>query len=284
MDLDGVGSGIRGRALLLVLAAIPIAAWSGPSGAAGNAPASSSEERAIDPPEPSPPPRVALKWTAGLDVSRGDYGLDQPTTLYYVPLGVTGDLGRFRARLILPLLASDGPVRIDPGSGTTGRTGTDSDVTVGLGQMQVSAGYLVDPLFEGMPWVELTGRLTLPTETSEALGTGDVAFAAQIDLFERIGLVTPFVSLGRKWYDSAGLRDRFYTSLGASIAFGERTSAGLAWDWLESTSNAAADAHDLVPFFSFDVTSATNLAPYVVIGLSEGSPDWGLGVTVSVRR
>ena len=63
---------------------------------------------------------VALKWNAGFDFSQGDYGLRgagqglKNTTLYYVPIGVTVDYQRFRAKLIIPFLVSNGPTEVDP--------------------------------------------------------------------------------------------------------------------------------------------------------------------------
>lgn len=225
---------------------------------------------------------VDLLWSAGFDFSRGDYGLDDSTTFYYVPLGLTADIDRVRLKLTIPLLVSDGPVRFEPGGGTGG-TRSDSDVSAGLGQIRVGASYLFDPLARGLPFIEVGGRLTLPTETREALGTGDVAFAAQIDLFRPIGIVSPYVSFGRKWYDSSGLRDRFYTSVGVGIELREGASVGLAYDWLESTSNDLDDAHELVPYLSFVLSERWTFGPYGVAGLSNGSPSYGVGMTVSFR-
>lgn len=233
--------------------------------------------------EPAEARRVDLKWTTGFDFSRGDYGLDDTTTLFYMPFSLTVDIDRLRLKGTIPLLLSDGPVRVELGGGAEG-TRSNSDLSAGLGQLQLGASYLFDPPLRGLPFVELGGRLTLPTETREALGTGDVAFSAQIDLFRPVGILSPYVSAGRKWYDSAGLRDRFFTSIGASVELREGTSLGLAYDWLESTSNEAEDAHELVPYLSFGFAERWTFGPYAVIGLSKGSPDYGVGMTLSVRQ
>lgn len=221
-----------------------------------------------------------IDWTltAGFDFSRGDYGLDEDTTLYYVPLGVSMDFRRFRIRLVVPLLRSEGPTQV-----ATISQRSDSSVTQGLGQIEASAGYLFDPLRVDLPYVELTGKVTAPTETNDDLGTGRWATAIQADFFQRFGRVTPFLSVGRKFYEGDALRDRFYTSIGASLDVGPSASVGLAYDWLEATTSAARDAHEIVSYATFQLDERWSLGPYVVFGLSDGSPNHGFGISVSVR-
>ncbi len=227
---------------------------------------------------------IALRYSAGFDYSEGDYGLRdtdrlaEDTKLYYIPLGATLDVARFRGKIVIPFLISDGPTRIT----STGEAG-QSRVEAGLGQIGVSGSYLFDPFHEGLPFLETALKITAPSETNRDLGTGLWAFAVQMDLFQRYGWFTPFASGGRKFYTGRSLDDRFYTSVGASIEVASGMSVGLSYDWLEATTSAAEDAHELVPFISFRPNAKWTVGPYAVVGLSDGSPNFGLGFSVSVR-
>jgi hypothetical protein len=243
-------------------------------------PSSASAEEA--PSEASESPPIQWTWTAGFDFSRGDYGLPEKTNLYYIPLGVTADYRRFRANLVIPVLASDGPTRFIEGS-AVGDPRVDSDLEAGLGQIQASVSYLFDPLIEHTPFIELVAKITAPTETSDGLGTGDWAGGIQIDLFQIWGHATPFASAGRRFFEGSALRDRFYTSVGASLAVHAQVSIGLSYDWLESTTREAEDAHEIVPFLTLRLDERWSMGPYAVIGLSDGSPDYGVGLSISLR-
>lgn len=228
---------------------------------------------------------IALRWNAGFDFSQGDYGLggdgqgSNDTTLFFVPIGVTVDYQRFRANLVIPFLASHGPTEVDL-NGVAGKSKT----TKGLGQIQASGSYLFDPPSTGLPFIEAAVKVTAPTESDRSLGTGLWAFAIQLDLFQKYGRFTPFVSGGRKFYTGRSLGDRFYTSVGTSISVSDAVSVGLSYDWFEATTEAAEDAHEIVPFAAFRLNRRWTIGPYGVIGLSDGSPNYGAGISLSVKQ
>lgn len=220
-------------------------------------------------------------WTfsSGVDYSAGNYGFDEETKLLYVPTGITMDYGRWRFRMLLPLLYNDGPSSVD----VAGRS-TDSERSVGLGQIETSGSYLFPPIAQAFPYVELTGRVQAPTETESDLGSGTWSFDVQIDLFKEWGRVTPFASFGRQFYTGNQITDRFHTSVGAGVRIHDRVSAGLAYDFFESTSGGQRyNAHSLVPFASVRIGERWTLGPYGVIGFSDGAPDYGVGIRLSVR-
>jgi hypothetical protein len=259
---------IAARVLLIALGSVVLV---------GALPAQATEE---DPAEATP---VFVKWSTGFDFSRGDYGLEKDTTLYYVPLSVTIDYDRFRARVSIPFLVSSGPIQID-----TLETITDSGEQRGLGQLRLAGSYLFDPLAEALPYVELSTKVTAPTETSSSLGTGLWAVALQADLFQRLGRITPYLSVGRKFYIECGcddrLKHRFYTSVGASFALTQEIGLGIAYDWLEAARKEASDSHEIVPYASLQLNQNWSIGPYAVFGLSDGSPDYGVGFSLSVRQ
>lgn len=61
-------------------------------------------------------------------------------------------------------------------------------------------------------------------------------------------------------------------------------SMRLAYDWLEASDGSLDDAHEIAPFLSFRLAERWDVGPYAVFGLSDGSPDYGGGVTVSFEQ
>ena len=228
--------------------------------------------------EPDPWDAVFLTWLVGFDFSRGDYGLDDTSTLYYVPIGLIADYERWRLRLTIPFLVSEGPTTIRVGGGSN-----ESESNRGLGEIAVSGSHLFDPFVEGLPFVELGLQVTFPTRSKRELGAGAFVFEPRIDLFDEWGPVTPFASFGRAFY-TGELDDRFFASIGASVAITERLSIGASYDWFEdysrSTRNDTPDASEIAPFLSFAISPRWSTSPYAVFGLTEGSPDYGVGLSI----
>ena len=71
--------------------------------------------------------------------------------------------------------------------------------------------------------------------------------------------------------------------VGASLAVHAQVSIGLSYDWLESMTREAEDAHEIVPFLTLRLDERWSMGPYAVIGLSDGSPDYGVGLSISLR-
>lgn len=228
--------------------------------------------------EPSPWDAIFFSYLVGFDFSRGDYGLDETSTLYYVPIGLIADYERFRFRVTIPFLVSEGPTTIRVGGGSN-----ESENNRGLGEIAASGSYLFDPFFEGLPFVELGLRVTFPTRSKRELGAGAFVFEPRIDLFDEWGRVTPFASFGRAFYTDS-LDDRFFASIGASVLITERLSIGATYDWFEdysrSTLDDTPDASEIAPFLAFAITPRWSASPYAVFGLTEGSPDYGVGLSV----
>ncbi len=219
------------------------------------------------------------KFSTGFDYSKGDYGLDEDTELFYVPLAVEVDLFPVRAKITLPLLSIDGPsgILIDGDRMSAERT-------TGLGQIMGSLGYLWVPPSTAFPYLELIGKLTAPTETSRDLGNGEWAFALQVDAFKDFGRLTAFGHGGRKFYSGGAASDRLYTSVGASLRVHDRVQIGVAYDWFEASVDSVQDTHQISPFAGIKIGHQFSFGPYGLIGLSEGAPDFGIGISVSWRR
>lgn len=226
---------------------------------------------------------IYVKLSTGLDFSRGDYGLDEKTSLYYFPFSVTFDYQRFRVRVALPVLVSSGPTQINESNDVS-----KSGQTRGIGQLQLDFSYLFEPTDDAAPYFEVSGTVSVPTESRRALGTGLWAFALRTEVFKQSGRFTPYLSAGRKFYERCGcsrsLNDRFFASAGVTYEWTSDLSVGVGYDWQEAARRGTSDSLEVVPYAQYWLSHRWSVGPYVVIGLSNGSPDYGLGFSVSVRQ
>ena len=224
-----------------------------------------------------------VKLSTGLDFSRGDYGLDDNTSLYYFPFSVTFDYQRFRMRAALPILVSSGPTQINETNDVTA-----SGQTRGIGQLQLDFSYLFEPADEAVPHLEIAAKVSAPTESRRDLGTGLWAFALQAEMFKQSGRFTPYLNAGRKFYESCGcsrsLRDRFFASAGVTYEWTSNLSVGIGYDWLQAARRGTPDSLEVVPYALYRLSDRWSVGPYAVIGLSNGSPDYGFGFSLSVRQ
>jgi hypothetical protein len=124
----------------------------------------------------------------------------------------------------------------------------------------------------------------LPTsDEEEQLSTGETDFTLTTDVSFPIGNVVPFVSLGYRFFgDPVGidLEDGPTASVGASILFGSSVLI-TSYDYAQASSPLAEDAHEIFAGFSTPLSSRFNLTAYGIAGLSEGSPDVGVGLLLT---
>lgn len=244
-----------------------------------------------------------LTATTGFDYRRGDYGLDRDTELWYAPLTLKfllEDLGwtptdgdQLEFGVTVPYLDIRGPVDvitagvetvpIDRGDGIEMRSERDR----GLGDIVLRGTYLWRPFpADPLPAIELTGRLKLPTgEENEGLGIGSLEGSGQLDLYRSFGPITPFASVGYRAFEGTSdfdLEDGWLASGGLIGRFHESVSGGLFVDWREAASKSADDPLELTPYLAVRCGSHWTISPYGVVGLSDGSPDFGFGLQLSV--
>ena len=190
--------------------------------------------------------------------------------------------------MTLPWLRVDGPVVPDGSGGPADPESSGSlpsDARNGLGDVQVSASYLVFPEADNaLPAFEFSGRVKVPTGSKkDALSTGKPPYTVQVALFKSFGKWTPFASGGYRIVENApgyALQNSAFTSLGVIRRINWRLSAGIFYDWWQSGSEGYGDAHEVFPYASFRVNQRLTLSPYAVIGLSEASTRWGLGMAL----
>jgi hypothetical protein len=222
--------------------------------------------------------------SSGLDYSSGKYGGTSTTRILYAPLTVQARFGFFRLRVSSGwmeidgdgvIAGVDGPIVL-PGGGSAHHTSGLADTVVQAG-VRLTSG--VD-----FPCVELVGKVKLPTaDKDKALGTGEVDYAAQVDVYQTFGATTIFGTAGYKVYGdppTLDLNDVPYGSAGVSFKASPQWSLGGSIDWRQKITSTSGDKLQITPFAKFKLATDWSIIAYGDAGLADGSPDWGGGFAV----
>ena len=219
----------------------------------------------------------------GADYSTGDYGSETDTRIWYLPVSIKLEQTAFIYKLTIPYLQITGPGNIvgadaNPGGGSGQEVTTES----GPGDIIAAISYSLFPYQPGELFVELTGKVKFPTaDETKLLGTGEYDYSLQTDLFYTSGMVGIFGTLGYKIYgDPPGInyQNIYYYSLGVNYRHKRQFSSGLIYDVKEAATTSGTDQQELTPFISIKLDSKKKMLFYLVKGLSDGSPDWGIGL------
>lgn len=226
----------------------------------------------------------SLTATIGVDQSEGDYGTDTDTSITVVPVSLrlrNGDwsLGASMAHVRIdgsPSIVSGGggPIVLDPAAESTTRSG--------LGDLSLSASYTIAELLGAE--LTLGGRVKLPTG-AEDLSTGKTDTKLTLEASAVAGPIMPFVEVGYRMLgdpDGLELQDGLVGSLGATIPLGAPVLI-VAYDYSAASRETLPDSHSLFAGLSGRVANRLRLTGYGTAGLSDGAPDYGVGLLLSFQ-
>ncbi len=229
--------------------------------------------------------------SVGAEYTTGDYGASQRTRIWYFPVTLGYEGERNRIGLTVPYLIVHGPGTVVPGARGTG--GTRSGFTPiedrtrsGMGDAVLKGSLnLVLESAESARW-DLTGKIKFGTaERDKALGTGQDDYGIQVDGERHFGTNGVFGSLGYLFLgepSGTDYRNAAYGAFGLEHRFGEMMAAGFALDGQEAAVRGAPSQLEARLFLSGKSGLKTGVTGYVLKGLQDGSPDWGVGLLVKV--
>lgn len=236
----------------------------------------------------------------GADYSSGDYGGDTTTEIWSVPVTAKLVSGNWTWKASLPWLRIDGEAGVVPGLGNVNRGRgrgrglggivdpllppegeAEAETSAsGNGDLRLSGAYSFDT--GGPLGVDLTGNVKLATaDEDKGLGTGENDFGLALDLYRDFDGTLLFGGVSYTMLgdsDALPLNDVAGANVGASWAVGGG-SLGAMYDWREAASDGADDRSELTGFWSVPAGDGGRFQLYAVKGLSDGSPDWGAGVS-----
>jgi hypothetical protein len=236
----------------------------------------------------------SFRLTTGAEYTTGDYGGSKSVEEWYVPVTGKYVTGPYVLRLTVPYL------RVTAPGGTAVTGGGRGDVVVpGTGPRQTEEG--LGDIIAGTTYrdllgteksddiaVDLTGKIKFGTaDEDKGLGTGENDYTVQIDVFRFIDRWTPYGSLGYRFRgDPPGenLDNGWLGGVGTRYDVSSQLAWSLDWYLRESSVSGADDPSELTGTLSYRLGPTQQLNSYVIKGLSDGSPDWGLGVMLTVRN
>lgn len=233
-----------------------------------------------------------FKLTAGAEYITGDFGGDTPVDEWYVPLTGKYITDRYVFRLTVPYISLTAPVGTKVSGGPDGQIIVPGDgksaTEQGLGDVIASVTIMDVLNSEASAGIslDLTGKIKFGTaDESKGLGTGENDYTVQADLFKYFDRVTAYGIAGYTFRDSPPgiyLEDVWFALVGGVYHFTPELGAGLDLYFREASSVDFVEQKELTALVDFKINEENKVRAYVLRGLSDGSPDWGVGVMFSV--
>jgi hypothetical protein len=229
----------------------------------------------------------------GPTYDEGDFGTSETTRTGFLPVTVKylGEKWDFGVTLSLVTIDTPGGVTILEGTPTpTDEVRRGRRTETGFGDILLKGRYfLIEDPGSTSPIPSLTPFLKLKIPTADRtrnLGTGEPDFGFGLEVDKTIG---SFIIFGDVSYTIIGdppgqdLRDRPGASVGAGVRVSDLvTLIGLV-DWRRSVVEGREDPVEVVGIVSFRVTPTISISPNAFVGLTNGSPDFGIGVEFSYK-
>jgi hypothetical protein len=230
-----------------------------------------------------------FSFSGGIDYTTGAYGSTTDTEILSVPFSMKYETERWTFAVTAPYISINGPGDVVGGTDSpiVTKKGKSKGVTTqteesGLGDIVGAVSYSVVVPNDTLPGVDLTGKIKFPTaDESKNLGTGEFDYTLLVDVYQRFGRLTPYAGVGYRVLgepDGVELNNQFLLGVGASYDLSESLVGGLALDDRTSSSDQSDDPLELTPYLTWKATRSLKFNVYGVLGLSDGSPDYGGGV------
>lgn len=233
--------------------------------------------------------QAAGNWISSSEVSvtQGDYGTGDDTTITQLSetikyRGTTGELG-----VVVPYLFRRGGA-VTPGESRRARNQTIPSNADGIGDVQLKGKYFWIQETDTQPSVDLAGRIKFPTASeSDGLGTGrfDVGFGPELlKWFGSFFLLGDVELVLRDKPDNSTIKStRVDYSVGGGYSWTDRLTTTLTLDGGTQTNSGTDAPLELVLSGVYKMTESVSATTFVLGGLTDGSPDFGAGVGITVR-
>ena len=240
-------------------------------------------------------PRVS--FSTSVDYSVGDYGTGKDTTLLYVPftLGVR-PFDRLWLNVTVPYLYQNSQNVVLTGGGVAVKGKSNGKLTrpatstteSGLGDVLAKASVVLIPEKEFIPEITPYFKVKFPTaDKDRGLGTGEFDETLGVDvsklliasLFGYLELAYTFIG------EPSGttLHNSFGWSVGAAYAIVQPFSVFAFLEGATAIAPGQDDPLDIRVGAEYRVIKALKLTGAVTRGLSNGSADWGVSGTLTLR-
>lgn len=225
-------------------------------------------------------------WSAETSVnySSGKYGTPTSTEVISIPLNVAYDKGPWTLKLTVPYVRITGSSDVVVGIGDTSTTTAVVRTASGLGDIVTAATYNFYNNAASQFGANATGKVKFGTgDSAKGLGSGVNDYSVILDVYQKVNQLIFFGGISYTVLGSTTaipLRNVFSLNGGSTLTLDEKSSVGFTYDYLQKSS-ATSDAQSaLTAFYAHKFNKSWKIQAYLLKGFSDGSPDWGGGVSV----
>lgn len=226
----------------------------------------------------------------GVEYEQGNYGTDQTSYYFQVPLNFSYRRNNYLFELWVPFAATNSATENiiigAPMMGGSHKTPTSTTTVMeesdeyGLGDVFFVATFFFPT--RGRTEYSVSGVIKLGTgDRDKYLGTGENDYAVEGGFTTPLGKTYLFGSLGYQLTgDPPGvdLNNIFYARIGDALPLQNNREVGLSLYLSDALADNRDDFTELDLFYSTKPAPKRRLYSYFRLGFSDSSPDWGLGL------
>lgn len=242
----------------------------------------------------------------GANYRVGNYGTGVRTEIWSAPFAASYQTRRWTVAVSVPYLRVYGAGNVVPGTGPVDKrnplgrdlgdllgggsaTPTGSTTTrtsaAGLGDVVASAGYTLVANADRSFGLALTGKIKFATaNVSQGLGTGRNDYGLSLDSYKTLGRWTPFGGIGWTDYGSSRtirLKHAASANAGLDYRIESRDNVGVAYAVRQPIVAGGAAQSELTAYWAHRFGDKLRLQGEALGGTTRGSPDWGVGTSIS---
>ena len=230
--------------------------------------------------------------SSGFDFSTGYYGAAKATEILYIPVTFQAAKGPWTLKAVVPWIRVSGPALLIDGSGESANGVRASGAASGPGDINLSATYSLESIYNTGTYIDLTARVKAPTASfADGLGTGAWDGAFQVDIAKTIGGAGSgsFMPFGTIGYRVTGqpqgftLRNVVFGSIGLQYTWSERLTTGASYDVRQAAIKTAKAPQEGTAYMNVRFGESWSANVYGVAGFSDNSPTAGGGVVITYR-
>lgn len=226
----------------------------------------------------------SFEVATGADYSAGHYGAASDTTVWSIPLDLKAQLGRLRLQASLPYEFINGPGQM-VGGVIVATANAPVTSRSGLGDLNLSAAYLLTRERGLLPAIELGGGAKVPTAKT-TIGTGKADYSVSASLYKSVLPRTMlFGSVGYSWLGSPAayrLENGITASGGINYRPDDKQNYGVSLAWREPVAVGLKGQAVVSPYMTYRVSRLLGLTLYGMGGLNDASPRIGAGLRLTV--
>ncbi|MGH7278086.1 MAG: hypothetical protein ACREJG_05305 [Candidatus Rokuibacteriota bacterium] len=238
-------------------------------------------------------PREHFQLKIGPSYDEGDFGTSDTTRTFFLPLTLKYLGDRFDVGVTMSYVSIDsagGVTIVDGRPVETGEERGARRTDSGFGDIFLRGRYfLIDDPGPQSPLPALSPTLVLKIPTADeddSLGTGEPDFGFGLELDKTFGNLIVFGEVSYRIIgDPPGqdFRNRPAAYVGAGLRLSDLVTVIGLVDWRRALIAENDDPLELVGVVSLRLTPTILVSPNAFVGLTDGSPDFGIGVELSYK-